>query len=451
MRPPALRGRMGLYSEGNRGGMRWASEIAAKLALWLFCALCVAAAVLLAFRQGLAAFEYSFPESIEIPQSLDPANSDYVKAEGDWLFRALIPPQSAAAKARYRQALALNPFYYNHWIDWAEANWRQGDDSPAEDALRMALRLAPNRHEALRIYGDFLLEKDLKKASFYHAACIQLQPGAARAIWPVYWALGWPATQTALALLGQNPKLHQDHFREALAWIDPDEAHSLWQALSSIPQALDPPSYNAYFSYLIRHRNYEDARSLWSEIAARHYGDLPGYKSNENALFWNGDFELPLRFAGGLEWQLPNSPPKGSVIAISAARAANQDRSLWLHFDGKENVSGVLARHFFFVQPEQAYRLEFHVNALGITTSNGPFVEVAVSGLQTERVRSEAAVGTGDWLQGLSFRAPADGHWAELTVQRQRSSKLDNKILGDAWYDDFVLEIVDTPLPDDAP
>jgi tetratricopeptide (TPR) repeat protein len=429
-----------------RGASHAPLLILAKIALWIGLVALSGLSTRLLILQARA--EYAFenstvPARLAVAADLDPTVADYAKSRGDFWLKNSIPPQPILAAYEYRKALELNPYEAFHWSDWGRACRHLGQTPEAERAFGIAESLDPNNYVIQREFGDFLLaQRQLDAAARHHARAIQLNPRLAPNLYAVYWSLGRSPVTVAEELLGKNPVLWRRYFRDCLTWAAPEEGERLWEVFQKLEDGPDAGCYSAYFDFLIDKKRYSEAQALWQRIAQVFYRrDWDPRKT----LLWNGDLNLPPAFQGGLEWRIRDDPPPGARATISASKTGEPSSSLWIHFEGKENVAFSHVRHFFFVTPGQAYRLSYRVFTLDVTTDNGPYVRLTIYGDPPVQQRGNVVTGTGNWDLEQEFVAPGTAQWAEITICRDRSPKLDNKIKGDVWYDDFVLEVKTAP------
>lgn len=412
-----------------------------KVAFWAGLVILSTAATRRLIEQARAefAFEYSTEPNRLTALDLDPAIADYARARGDYWLKRAIPPRLDFAASEYRTALELNPREAFHWSDWGQVCWQMGRIDEAKRAFATADELDPKNHVIQREIGDFLLlQGQVDAAAAHHARAIRLQPGLARGIYVVYWHLGRSPDAIGQALLGDDPALLRRYFLDCLTWVDPEQAERLWKMVGRRAGALDAECYRDYFDFLIAKARFSRAETLWQDIARKFY-NAPW--NREEDAFWNGKLGFPATsFDGGLEWRIDQHMPPGVQAVISAHQGAEQSSCLWIHFDGKENVAFSHVRHFFFVKPEKMYRLSCWVRAIGITTDNGPYLRLTLYCDPPVRRAGKIVEGTGVWELEEEFVVPPGCRWAEIEIRRDPIMKLDNKIKGDVFYDDFVLE-----------
>ena len=418
----------------------------ATIALWLALVALSALSTRLLIAQARAEYAFensSVPARLAVAADLDPTVADYAKSRGDFWLKNSIPPQPILAAYEYRKALELNPYEAFHWSDWGRVCWTLGQTQEAQRAFDVAESLDPNNYVVQRDIGDFLLAQRQPDAAVpHHARAIRLNPSLGPNICAVYWSLGRPPVTVAEELLGGNVALWRRYFRDCLTWTTPEESGRLWDVFRKLEAGPDAGCYGAYFDFLVARKKYDEAQALWQQIAKVFY---KRDWDPEKAPFWNGNLALAPAFKGGLEWRIRDDQPPGARATIGASRAGEPSSSLWIHFEGRENVAFAHVRHFFFVAPGKAYRLSYRVNTLDVTTDNGPYVRLTIYGDPPVYQRGSVATGTGNWDLDQQFTAPENARWGEIVICRDRSAKLDNKIKGDVWYSGFALEIKTAP------
>lgn len=253
------------------------------------------------------------------------------------------------------------------------------------------------------------------------------------------------ARETAETLLGGNPDLWRVYFMDCLKWVDTEEARELWEDLERILGEIGPECAGRYFSYLASKGEFDEAQALWEQVAREVYGKP---WDEETDRFWNGSFDHPIAIEGGLEWRIDKTMPPGVRAIVSSLKGDPRSGSLKIHFDGEENTVFHHVDHWFFVEPGQTYRLHYRVSTMSITTDSGPYVLLSVRSDPALNIRGEMVKGTGEWEFTEEFTVPANGRHAWIEIRRDKSTKPNNRIEGDVWYDDFSLELADTPTAD---
>lgn len=411
---------------------------ALQVGLWgILCSLCaLAVGWLIEQARAESAFEASSPNHLQLARRLNPRQAKYAKALGDQGYFG-IPSRPEAAEAEYRAALALEPYDALHWLDWGRTGLRLGRTVQADKALRMASDLDPNnRAIQLQLGNVYLQAGRVDQAIHFHARALALNPDIARDIYRHYWKLGRPPVALARDLLGENHALLHAYFGDALGWVEPAAAQDLWSLLGPRGGLPETEACQQYFNFLAAHKLFPAARSLWRQIAREYYQR----EWDEQAeILWNGDLGRPLKFPGGLEWQISRQLPPGVQSCFVKDKGPAGGKTIALYFDGKENVSFSHVRHFFPVEPGRTYRLRCQARTAEITTENGLYVLVRLYGSKPVSHKSEVLTGTKLRELTVEFQAPEGCEWAELVIARDQSSKLNNRIKGDAEFSDFKV------------
>ena len=108
--------------------------------------------------------------------------------------------------------------------------------------------------------------------------------------------------------------------------------------------------------------------------------------------------------------------------------------------DGKKNGSFAHLRQIVPVEPGISYRLTAWWKGDGLSTDQGPFLEVYGHDAKGLHVKGPMLLGTRDWEKvSVDFTAPEGCHAVVIRLRRFKSRKLDNRIKGTIWLDEFGL------------
>jgi hypothetical protein len=415
-----------------------------KIVLWVGLAALAAVITAGLIQQGRAEYldRYSKnPDDAIVVRELDPELAQYAKSLGDYFFDKRVPSSPDLARFEYLDALRLNPHEAFHWSGWARVNARFGQIEKARRAFNVADTLDPMNWVIQQQYAQFLLQQnEIEEALKHHARVIRIRPSMARNFWVFYLRMGQRPLALAKEALGGDPVLVRHLFIDCLAMEQSADIEELWRAYREVEGFATADSYQAYFDYLMGSKRYTDAKALWHDIAEGFYQS--GW-SEQEALFWNGKFDHPIAFPGGLEWRIPKQPA-GIRAVIRRSEVEAEGNSLWVHFEGSENARMANVSHILFVEPGKTYTLSYHVSALDLTTANGPYVLLTLMSEPRVQYRGRGVTETGSWTLEETFTAPGDCHVALVSICRDPSDRMDARIKGDAWYDDFTLTAADT-------
>jgi hypothetical protein len=120
------------------------------------------------------------------------------------------------------------------------------------------------------------------------------------------------------------------------------------------------------------------------------------------------------------------------------------DYALRVSFSGRENISFQHFYQIFPADPETKYRLTYSWKSQGITTDQGPFIEVFGFDKEGLYKAGPMITGTQGWRQvSLEFDMPENSRAAIVRLSRRPSNRFDSKITGTLWLDDFRLEKIE--------
>lgn len=237
---------------------------------------------------------------------------------------------------------------------------------------------------------------------------------------------------------------YQDNASKVLAVLSADNRIEYllwliqWNRLEDSKQAWDAviqtglPSkevYLHYIQYLLRHKQIDKASDIWRF-------------SLGNEGITNGGFEeVDLQKAFG--WRYRELEKGKWRVQRTSREARSGNSSLKLEFYGKENLR---FNHIFQIVPVESgrkYDLTYSWKSRDLSTDQRPFVEVIGFGCKKLYSKGEMAHGTQPWREEqIEMEVPTDCKAALIRVRRNPSNRIDSKIAGTLWLDDFRL----TPL-----
>ena len=122
--------------------------------------------------------------------------------------------------------------------------------------------------------------------------------------------------------------------------------------------------------------------------------------------------------------------------------------ALRITFNGRENISFYHVYQIFKVDPQSKYRLTYAWKSRGITTDQGPFIEIYGYDQNGLYLTGPKITGTQGWREvSLEFDIPEGCRGAVVRLCRRPSSRFDSKIRGSLWLDDFRLEKIERDSP----
>jgi hypothetical protein len=220
-----------------------------------------------------------------------------------------------------------------------------------------------------------------------------------------------------------------------LSQQETEAALKTWARLVELGQPLRLESSFRLMEELIRQYRAEDARRVWEQALALARIESP--PSPPGSVIWDGGFERNFT-DGGLGWRghrLPAAPFDFDTAARSGARC------LRVIFAGRENLAFGHITQYVAVEPDTRYRFQAYLRLDGITTDSGVRFRIYDRSPDAAfHLMTPGLTGTLPWtLQEAEFTTGPRTRLLGVTLTRQPSRKLDNKITGTVWVDDVSL------------
>ncbi len=342
------------------------------------------------------------------------------------------------ALKQYRMALRENPLSSRTWFDTARVYWWLGQIEEAKEALGLALRFNPSnsrlRWEAA-LFQIQLEDHEGAVASLRHL--MMTEPHQRRTYFTLIHTLMRPADFIETALPAEAGIL-SDYLDYLIRQGETENGRTVWRRLTDLrPAALDSRLALSYVDMMLEHKDLSEATSAWDLLLrSRGIGRRDGGLDN---LVWNGGFERDETWGAGFDWRVGRSA--GVEIGVSALSSTEGRRSLKIAFDGTRNPDLTAASQVIPVLPGTRYLLSGSIKTTGITTSNGPYLEVVDFLDGRGYAVSESYVGDHPWSEvRVPFETSPRSQAIVIKIRREASQKLDNLIGGTAWIDQVDLK-----------
>jgi hypothetical protein len=153
-------------------------------------------------------------------------------------------------------------------------------------------------------------------------------------------------------------------------------------------------------------------------------------------LLYNGGFEAePTGVA--LDWRI--QPSTQYDVERDPGMPHRGKYSLRVSFHGDDNIALTNVIQTVLLKPG-TYRLSFWIKTDGLTTNEGPRVEVLATSTQDRLLRTDPFLGTIAWSEvSQHFTVDRKTQSGVVRLVRNPSVKFDNKIAGTLWIDDLRL------------
>jgi pentatricopeptide repeat protein len=381
-------------------------------------------------------------KNLELAVKLDPANAEYHRRLARLYQYDIANVQPEKALEHLRQAVQLNPYDPQAWLELAAAVEFQGKTSEAEQYLRRADFLAPNIPAYQWPIANFCLLQGNVDEAFRHFKVVLA--GTAQYDQNLF-TIAWKASGEPDKILDQLiPNSIPTEFRYLYYLLSQQrfaEARPVWKRIMSNPQKFTPQEGAGYIDSLLTTGRPEEAYQVWRDLQGRGLIPNPATGTPEN-LLTNGDFEDGL-LNMGFSWRIVSV--EGIYAGLDTTTYHSPSHALLVQFSGKQNVDYRHVFQYVKVAPRHAYRLEAFMKSEGITTDSGPRLEIrdAYNTAALYKLSEDLTGRTNGWTSVLlDFTTGPRTELLVVALRRAPSRKLDNLIAGKVWLDDVRL----TPL-----
>jgi tetratricopeptide (TPR) repeat protein len=427
------------------------SSLVARVAL----AIALAAAGWDVFCQFSARRAYDLAPGIEgVLDALawDPERSAY-HAEAGVIFRDDLERMDLARSIEHlERACELHPWRSGQWVELARAYDRAGRDDDAEAAYLKSIALEQPATDYHWEIANFYMRVGRPDDAFEHLArTIAEEPEYMQSALALLLRAGfpldeieraWPAdTASRMALL----LLAAEWEASAQRGVRHEEVVSLWERLLASDRPPPVEAGDAFVQLLLATGRHGEARRAFTELARRNGLEDAAYATGESDV-WDGGFELPPHQAA-LAWRTWDD--EGYAVSRAAGEGVGASAALRVRFDGRANVHLGGVEQLALLEPGETYEIAWASRAEGVTTEEGPRVEVFDRRGDRVLYRSDDTRGTTGWERHAeTFDVPDDCGAALVRLVRLPSRRIAGEIEGTFWLDEVRLR---RATPGDSP
>ena len=340
------------------------------------------------------------------------------------------------------RAVALNPYRWDYLNELGRSYELRGREIDALRLYEQSVEVNPRSglyHWRLGNY--YLRTKGLAAATPLFQKAVALDPSYMTAAAQLLWHVGAvadellvmcpPDTQSRLALL---KVLEADR-------AAPSEAiDALWsQILASTP----PPTLAEglfHLDYLHRTGRFGEMREVWINLCHNNHLSDNAFQAGDNEL-WNGRFELPI-YNQGPDWRVNQGA--GYSVRLAAGEGVSGSTAFRIDFSGQENPEVEFLRQAVYLEAGQDYEVGCRMRSQALTSDQGVYLQVNDPRGNRQIWDSDRILGSNDWRK-LVFRIPSSSNISDtprilsVTLRRDKSGKIDNKLSGTLWVDDIFV------------
>ena len=362
--------------------------------------------------------------SIEEAQRLRPfARAQYAQGLHAWFQN---DPEAAAGF--FRQAVIQDPFFMDAWLKLAEAEATMGHTAISRDILMFASGLTEGVSRWK--WPQILLARELgmddilyRNTNFLLSRRLLTQD----ALQLLHIQLGGDVTAVMTVLDADNLVMYLDWL---MRWGMTDNTLAVWQEVRKNGKP-DPEFGLRYAHYLLSKKRVSESISIWQE-----YRRLNGIT--------NGGFETEIT-QRGFDWRHWDDKDGNWSIERVNRGAQEGKYALRISFAGRQNIAFQNLYQIIPVTALKRLRLSYAWKSQGITTDQGPFIEIVGYDQKGLAQSGSMITGTHKWREdAIEFRPPAGCRAVLVRVRRRPSHRFDSKIKGSFWLDNFHLESLDS-------
>ncbi len=333
--------------------------------------------------------------------------------------------QDTETSARlYRQLVSGDPLHIDGWIRLAETEAAFENTEKATQILLFTIDRTKNvsrwKWPQMLLAGELGLEEIV-----YHHANYLLSRGLLEqdTLQFLHTRLGGNAS----AVVSVLSAAYLDNYLDWLMnWSMAAESLVVWQVMTAV-SAPDAETALRYAHFLLHNKHITESWDIWQ-------------KHSGAAGMTNPGFEAELT-GKGFDWCHWKEKDAVSEVMRVKQNAWEGDYALRVDFSGRENIDFYHLHQIFVADPETKYRLTYAWKSQGITTDQGPFIEVYGFDKEGLYRAGPMITATQEWREvSIEFDLPEDCRAAVVRLRRRPSHRFDAKIRGTLWLDDFRLE-----------
>jgi len=330
------------------------------------------------------------------------------------------------AKIYFVESLNANPLYTKSLVDLSEVYLEQDNYDQSELLLKRAHYLSPYSFKLIwrmAILSLWIEEKEL---------AMELLNTISKVDSGKVFDLAWRVFDDEDLIYNQlvNKNNIKNYMNFLMAKNEVDNTYRVWERLTEYNN-IDDELQNRYLDFLIKNDEFLKAGNIWN----KKHG-----KSEEDIHVWNGSFESkPIQH--GFGWIIKKSDH--AYVGYDWDHKKDGKYSLFIEFDGKDNLSFNNISKIVPVKPASEYELSYFIKTEDLTTTNGIYSTVSCyPNSNLYRTKTPVVNGTNSWKKiQENVLIPEKCNALKLVFLRDRSKKLDKFISGKVWIDNVKLSL----------
>jgi hypothetical protein len=363
---------------------------------------------------------YTF--SLEESQRLKPfARAQYARGLHAWFQN---DPETAAEF--FRRAVSQDIFFMDAWLKLAEAEANMGHAETSRDILMFSSNLTEGvfrwKWPQMLLASDLGMDEILYRNTNYLLSRRLLTQDALQFL-NIHF--GGDVTAAISVLDPENLVLYLTWL---MRWGMTESSLVVWQKICENEKP-DIEIGLRYAHFLLGQKRVAESMSVWQK-----YLNIDGMT---NAGFEN---DITQR---GFDWRYWGDKDGNWSIERVNQGVHEGEYALRVAFAGRQNISFQNVYQIVPVIPLERMRLNYAWKSDGITTDQGPFIEIVGYDQDGLSQSGQMITGTHAWREeSIEFQVPAGCRAAVVRVRRRSSHRFDSKIKGSIWLDNFRLEVL---------
>jgi len=367
--------------------------------------------------------------NLRLATQLAPGNAAYHSQLGRYL--QVTNGNLRQALREYQTATRLNPHDASTWFDIARLQQVLGDFAEQGRALERAVQAAPKKPDVAWEAANFLLLRGEREQAMREFRVVlendEISTGAAL-------ELLWRVEPDADSLLSKVVPANTNAYSAFLALLisreESDAAAKVWSSLVGLQKQFPSRMGLAYVDYLLTHRQPEQAREAWQQMAP--LCGLTAYLPSQN-LIVNPRFEQDVLNAG-FDWHYYER--NNVKITLDENSAPGGNHAILVTFAGPGITETGLAQ-LVAVEPNVQYEFSVHFKTDELEGTGGPAFVVRDELNGAVYLTTDTLKNPGSWRE-------ITGHFetgpeAKLISVRMVRIPAGNAIRGHLWIDEVQL------------
>jgi hypothetical protein len=349
---------------------------------------------------------------------------NYSKAQYAHGLNAWSRQDPEAAARFFRQAVSEDILFIDGWIRLAEAESEMGRKEKAKNILTFTIdrtkRVSRWKWPQMLLSRELGMDEVIYSNANYLLSCGILEQDTLQFL---HTHLGGNAS----AVVSVLDEEHLDDYLEWLMnWSMIEESLKVWRTMTAFSTPENETALR-FANFLLHNKHITESKDIWQKYTGIFGLTNPGFET-----------ELTCR---GFDWSYWKE--KDGLFEIKRINhdTWEGDYALRVNFSGRENIAFYHFYQIITADPQAKYHLTYAWKSQGITTDQGPFIEIYGYDKEGLYKAGPMITGTQEWRDvSIEFDMPEGCQAAVVRLCRRPSNRFDSKIRGSLWLDDFRLE-----------